>query len=608
MDKKKLEQIIDYSYNADILRKIFARYLKDLCDISRLNLKGEFKPHMLNKMQSIEALSAVFLDKDLFDKFLNNLPDTVRKVLFRLTWEGGHLDAALIEKEYSTPVIKKRDKHLRYYQGNVMDILNDYLIIPVRAQYGLYSNSVGSDYKYYFYLNPELSILFKKYLPKPRGYDLIFQDEIGDTGFFCKNNDEIVSHINLLASYIKNGNLYYSKNGKILKSSLSNMKKYCDIREFFDKENEKPEDKNLEYVKTRLIIDFLTNASLEEADSENPLTLVKELFSAFFQPENPAGFRSINLLSYLKGHFYYDREMEGLEKKFRQSIFGLLRKLKISQWISMDNLIKYVTYRDIPLNIVDKGVASRHLYYLKAYSSEYSSGHLKTGVHTSDYREVITIPLVKIYMFLCAAFGIVDIAYDYPRNPLYQEKSNLYLSVFDGLRYVRLTGLGEHILGLAKDYKIEIKEEETRLSLDDKRLIIDIDGSDKIKQMVLDKVGERINKRSYKVSYNSFLKDCNSYNDILKKINLFENQISQNPPGIWLEFLNEISKKANPIERDFDLLVYKIKNNPELIALVARDKILKKYILKAEGYHILIDKKNLHKVKKRLEQFGYFAF
>jgi hypothetical protein len=39
---------------------------------------------------------------------------------------------------------------------------------------------------------------------------------------------------------------------------------------------------------------------------------------------------------------------------------------------------------------------------------------------------------------------------------------------------------------------------------------------------------------------------------------------------------------------------------------MARDEILQKCVLKAEGYHVLIPVQNLNKVKKRLEAFGYF--
>jgi len=46
------------------------------------------------------------------------------------------------------------------------------------------------------------------------------------------------------------------------------------------------------------------------------------------------------------------------------------------------------------------------------------------------------------------------------------------------------------------------------------------------------------------------------------------------------------------------------KTSRELLQIIAKDKILKKWELKAENYHILIDAKNVSKVKKRLEDYG----
>jgi len=70
--------------------------------------------------------------------------------------------------------------------------------------------------------------------------------------------------------------------------------------------------------------------------------------------------------------------------------------------------------------------------------------------------------------------------------------------------------------------------------------------------------------------------------------------------------LDEVLDKINPLTRRPKMAVYKLASNKELISLMARDEVLKKYIAKAEGYHILIEASNVKKVKKRLEEFGYF--
>ncbi|MBF0243446.1 MAG: hypothetical protein HQK64_13355, partial [Desulfamplus sp.] len=64
--------------------------------------------------------------------------------------------------------------------------------------------------------------------------------------------------------------------------------------------------------------------------------------------------------------------------------------------------------------------------------------------------------------------------------------------------------------------------------------------------------------------------------------------------------------KINPLTPKTSLVVYEIQPNSELVNLIAKDAVLRKYILKAEKYHIVLDTANRAKVKKRLEEFGFF--
>ncbi len=107
-------------------------------------------------------------------------------------------------------------------------------------------------------------------------------------------------------------------------------------------------------------------------------------------------------------------------------------------------------------------------------------------------------------------------------------------------------------------------------------------------------------------TFQSFLKECASEKDVHAKIKLFKEQITDDPPLIWQDFLNAIVLKIDPLSPQPDMLMFRLSENQELIALMARDDVLKKYILKAEDYHIAVRSANLLKVKKRLEEFGYF--
>jgi hypothetical protein len=69
-------------------------------------------------------------------------------------------------------------------------------------------------------------------------------------------------------------------------------------------------------------------------------------------------------------------------------------------------------------------------------------------------------PFFKGFMFLLAAFGIVDIAFNTSKNEHIRKKEMDYLSVVDGLQYIRLTPLGAFIMGFDKRLCLQGQEGE----------------------------------------------------------------------------------------------------------------------------------------------------
>ncbi|MBU1487709.1 hypothetical protein KKH56_06665, partial [bacterium] len=577
-----LEATIDGDYNADALKKIYVHYLH--------HFFGE-GVNKLKKKELVRALAEVYSDKELFLKLLSHLGQDVRETLNILVWEGGELDAKRLEKRFNQEIINKE----RHYYGSASSKINaNYLLFQFRSVY----NYSGDGYDYYFYLSDSLRKLFKSYLPHPKEYDLIPLETIKETGFTYEDNDRILLQIRLLINFVHQGNLKFSQNQeKILKGSLKQMANSCKISEFYEGKG-----KDLEYLKTGLLADFLMKSGKKDLD-HSPRSL-KELFAGFFTDKDFKEYEFRQLLSYVKGktRYYGYGPNKDREKNVRSSLFGLLKGLPVGRWVSACNLIKYSIYRDIYLDAVERWAAANNLYYVE----KYRYGYQNVRIPKRFYKDAVIAPFIKAAGFLFASFGILDIAYDLPKNETLKEKDKDYLSVFDGLKYIRLTKLGAYILGLAKDYEVKFEQEKANIVLDEKSLIINVEGRDRLKEMFLEKMADKIGERHYRIDYNSFLKNCYSKKDVEGKVELFWDHVSAKPPKIWQDFLDDVLDKINPLTRRPKMAVYKLASNKELISLMARDEVLKKHIKKAEGYHILIDSSNVRKVKKRLEEFGYF--
>ena len=111
----------------------------------------------------------------------------------------------------------------------------------------------------------------------------------------------------------------------------------------------------------------------------------------------------------------------------------------------------------------------------------------------------------------------------------------------------------------------------------------------------------------YKVTPESFLKDCNSKKDIENKIALFKDYICDAPPTNWKSFFKQMLERCNPMLKPKKkyLLLQLPAENKELQRIVLSDPKIRKYILKAEDYHILVEQDNYKKFCDILLKYGY---
>lgn len=591
-----MADLVNAHYTIDAMKRMYVKYLHDhLFSAKDFSVRGGFSVSKIKKTDLVRVFAKVFASKDLFLAFFYKLPKDVQEVFQSLVWEGGEREAKQLEKQYKVEIVNTTRK---YGYGNTQDLHTPYAIFQARSQYDWRSYR---DYSYSFYLSlaEPLRAHFKGYLPRPEGYDLV-STKITKTVFLYENNDEILAHLKLYGTYIDQGNLVFSKStGKLLKRSLTQMAKYCHISEFYGKE-----DRELEFLKTRLAIDFLQGRELKL--EREPLVLLRELFQTFFSKASGKGQKRLSdFLYHLKGGAYYEYDYAKRETHVKSALLSLLKALSPSEWYSLDGLLKYCFYRDLYLDVIQPNQYGSELYFSKANSYGYG-GYERAYVRQENYKQVVTAPFLKTILFLFSSFGLLDIAYDLPENLEIQERNKGYLSPFDGLRYVRLTSLGAYVIGLDKSYKPAVHEENANVALDDKRLILTIEGQDPLKQMVLEKMADKISDTCYKVSYQSFLKECATKKDIKQKITMFTDLVSETPPPVWQDFLQDVQNKINPLVKQSKLTAFSLQESKELIALFARDDVLKKHVLKAEGFHVLIEQTNIPKVKKRLEEFGYF--
>ena len=93
--------------------------------------------------------------------------------------------------------------------------------------------------------------------------------------------------------------------------------------------------------------------------------------------------------------------------------------------------------------------------------------------------------------------------------------------------------------------------------------------------------------------------------DINSKIENFKRVVGELPEN-WKNYFKKIEKGFKPLTKLENVVVMSIKDDKELINIIAKDERLKKVILKAEKYHIVVESYKVPYVESILKEYGYF--
>ncbi len=308
----------------------------------------------------------------------------------------------------------------------------------------------------------------------------------------------------------------------------------------------------------------------------------------------------VRFLDHVKGWYHASKY---LQIDYNREFLRLIRELPIEKWVSIRQLNRFITVRGYNLLAVDEEACR----YLHIPGNWEGWGNKRHSLAPRHFSEIIIQPLLQTYLFLFAAFGVLDIRYDSPRSQITLPDGYSFSTIFDSLKYLRLTSLGAYILGLVDYYSAENQlGASAELDLDEDRLIVSLSANDARIEMLLEQVAQRIGRLRFKVDFESFLKGCEHEDDIINRINRFLSLMRDDIPDIWKEFFLKIRQRSTSITMDDGMQIYMLNSDDkELIDLITNDEELRRIVLLAEGYRILVFKKDITHFQKRMLIFGY---
>ena len=549
----------------------------------------------LSKTRLTELVPILFLTKKLFKAFRAAQEEEIQLVLDALIWEKVLHQKDIKEKLGIQIWDTEETVHNERYteRSNTVKTPFHFFKYKKNGYYNYYSFSTR-DAEYSLYLPPFLRKHLIQFYEKPKDASWIPLSEPGGTELVYETGQrDIFLELQRLIAYHHQGQIKASQKKKPQVSTFGKMQRKLNLQEFY---KDGDGEKSLKTLRTALLAGLVVWISKSEVEADTAKFL-KKIFRTLYVQQ----YKSVyGMMHYLKGTGSVDSYYTN---KVGDEFLELLSSFPRNEWISMENIESYLKYNFIEIKHLADHVAHNKLYYdiLEDYDGDKYKE--KLFINSSLYDKAITEPLIKGTLFLFAAFGLLDVAYD---TPDISELSQTAYSYYDGLKYVRLNDLGAYVVGNTNEYTVPEEVSSTKIQLSNDSLTIISDKNDPTAAVILEPYTQKVTPNRFRTDFSIFLKGITNKTDLQSKIKLFKQSIPGDLPDNWIAFFKELERKIDPLSKVSNITVFKIpEDDPILINLIAKDEVFQKIVMKAEGYQILVTKKNLPKFKLRLQEYGY---
>lgn len=572
---------INLAYSKDLLMKSlfplaveFLQKNKEFC--IQQGIDERFFDYALRKVPKKEEVVWVccvpLSNKTVFNKFREQISANLRKLIDELVWVE-ELDDIEIKKRYGIEVTTS----VKSSWGTRTELKPQYYLFSVKMGSSWYGSTGGAT----LCLDARLREILLEYYEKPLYFNLIPVSELPEMDYVFEGEKTIHEELTRLIIYHHQNNIKTSNKNEVVPSTLAKMQRQLSITEFY----KESKNTNLSLLRTQLLASLLVLDREYVFIEKNTTKYLKTAFFLYANIHDP-----MQLLTYLKG------KSEPLNDILYRYI-NLISLLPVGEWISVENIIKYIRYHAININPTDFVEYHRNIYYT---SSPYGERNYITA---TNFHSLVVLPAFKANFFLLAAWGMMDIAYTLPQTDSSDNQTNIY----DGLAYVRFNSLGAYLFNITQTYTPPQRLLANPPSLSTESLFITTDPKDVTSDIFFAPYANKIGENRYKTDYNTFLNGCLNAHELQNKIDNFKEVLDGTPlPENWIEFFDTLQKKSNPFDiPEANKVISIAKTQPELIKLIVQDPILSKLVIKAEYHHLIIPQKNIAKVKQRLREFGY---
>ncbi len=547
----------------------------------------------LKKQQCVELFASVLCDPDAVCRWYLGLPVWVRVPLNQMLWEHRTISLQELLKHQEVPQRYRNVRSRGYVSENS---------IPPAAQMFLsrndrYSLVFGSDLE--LYLHPEIAKLIRRGISTPDRCGFDAGRESFSPEYYEAENQGVLTQLPYAAAYIRHTGVKRAKNGeRILKSTLKQVQEYASVPEPYR------DDPDVGYLRTGVLIELLDQfISDTEEYTGPPETVLQHLYDYCFSIRRFEKTHLADALEHLTIDWKYPDVLEYKERTLAEK---LLSQLPESRWVHVDEVYRVLAASDLLPQLQDfsgkRGGVSCSCVDITSWNGRAE----QMTISEQTKRELFYLPYVRLLLFVLNTLGAVNLAVKDPVHPQYRKRNKLWLTPFDGIMEVSLTPLGSRLSG-RKEQSRQPEAQTPRLHLDHRQLIVTVESSDPMAELMLQQLACRIGPSSYLVQSREFLNGCSSVEDVQDRVRQFCRCIHDELPENWKEFFSRAVQQAKPVEPvKTEYLIFRIDpEQTELINILFQDDQIRRHLKKAEDYHVLIASAGYAQVRKRLLEYGY---
>lgn len=311
----------------------------------------------------------------------------------------------------------------------------------------------------------DLLLFLKSHIPQPPEFFLPTTTVDSEELVILETQQYTESELNTLINTIKDKKLKVSaKTGLPSKALLKNLSQQ--LNELY--QDQSGDDESVKNIKAFGWIQILRAASWikETAAGELQINVKKAplqqrqcdtLKALLCDWQERSKFDEFSRITEVKGQKGKGQKYFTPAKSCREACIESLKHCPVGEWVAFDDFLRLMAVKDQYILVTYE---PDYLYIIDSVYGQFYDGTFLTNAYSRC-----------IIMEYFSTLGLVDIAYVAPENAQESYYDGWgayeldYLSIYDGLKYLRLTKLGAYLLGIVDSYTDVTSTVKTSLTL-----------------------------------------------------------------------------------------------------------------------------------------------